>query len=268
MLGYAAGMSSSVVQSGDGARFRVPAVERTVLVLDALAGARDGLTFAELATRVPIARSSLHDLCSSLEAAGLVEKRRSGRYALGLKVVELARRRLDSTELVTAFREVFREIGAPRETIVLAVRSGADVVYLSYIDGNRPLAVKYEVGMRLPAAFTASGRAILATLPPASVIHLLPDTLANPNADGQVTAREDLLAELEVTRQRGYSIDDEETAAGMTCIGAPVVLGAGQEAVGAVAVSLVKSTQDWFDEETRDYVRQVAASIARRMGSA
>jgi len=238
-------------------------------VLDALAGSRDGLTFAELATRVPIARSSLHDLCSSLEAAGFVEKLASGRYALGLKVVELARRRLDSTELVTAFREVFREMGAPRETIVLAVRSGTDVVYLSYIDGNRPLAVKYEVGMRLPAAFTASGRAILSTLPATRVHDLLPTTLTNPNVVGQPpTSRDDLLAELEVTRQRGYSIDDEETAAGMTCIGAPVVLGVGQEAVGAVAVSLVKRSQDWFDEATRDYVRQVAASIGRRMGSA
>lgn len=260
--------SSPAASSGDSTRFRVPAVERTALVLDALAGSREGLTFAELATRVPIARSSLHDLCSSLEAARLVEKQPGGRYLVGLKVVELARRRLDSTALVAAFGEVFRGGGAPQETVVLAVRSGADVVYLSYIDGNRPLAVKYEVGMRLPAAFTASGKAILSTLPAGTVRSLLPPTLDGPGTAASRRSVDDLLVELERTRERGYSIDDEETAAGMTCIGAPIVLGPGQEAIGAVAVSLVKSAQDWFDPAVSDQVRVVAASIGRRMGAA
>jgi len=250
----------------EGNRFRVPAVERSALVLDALAAAADGLTFAELATRVPIARSSLHDLCSSLEAAGLIEKLPGGRYLVGLKVVELARRRLDSTALVTAFREVFRSGAAPQETVVLAVRSGSDVVYLAYIDGDRPLAVKYQVGMRLPAAFTASGKAILSTLPAEAVRGLLPSVLSAAGA-GRQRRIEDLLAELERTRDRGYSIDDEETAAGMTCIGAPIVLGPGQEAVGAVAVSLVKSAQDWFDTAISEQVRSIATAIGQRMGS-
>lgn len=248
-------------------RSRVPAVERVVLVLEALSGSADGLAFGDLAARVPIARSSLHDLCSSLVDSGLLERTAAGRYAIGLKVVELARRRLNSMQLVSTFREVFEATSGPPETMVLAVLSGADVVYMAFVDGARPLAVKYEIGMRLPAAFTASGKAILSTMPPDRVRALLPAQLSNPHGIHGDKALSDLVRELELTRAQGYSIDDEETAAGMTCIGAPVFAADSGQAIGAVAVSLVKSAQDWFDSRVSEYVRGVATEISRRLGA-
>jgi DNA-binding IclR family transcriptional regulator len=248
-------------------RMRVPAVERSAAVLEALAASREPLTFGELAARVQYARSSLHDVCSSLVDAGLVEKTREGRYAIGLKIVELARRRLNSMEVVSAFQAVCRADGTSAETIVLSVLSGPDVIYVSFIDGQRPLAVKYEIGMRLPAAFTASGKAILSTLPQQRVRELLPAQLNNPHGIARRKSLRTLLAELELTRNRGYSIDDEETAIGMTCIGAPVFMANSDVAVGAVAISLVKSATDWFDSANSDYIRNMAGRISAQLGA-
>jgi DNA-binding IclR family transcriptional regulator len=246
---------------------RVPAVERAAAVLEALAGSREPLTFGELAARLQYARSSLHDVCSSLVDAGLVEKTRSGRYGIGLKVVELARRRLNSMEIVSVFQAVCRADGTSAETIVLSVPSGPDVIYVSFIDGHRPLAVKYEIGMRLPAAFTASGKAILATLPMERVRDMLPAQLENTHGIGGRKSLRSLLAELKLTRERGYSIDDEETATGMACIGAPIYMGHSDEAVGAVAISLVKSATDWFESANSDFIRRIAAEISIQLGA-
>jgi DNA-binding IclR family transcriptional regulator len=248
-------------------RKAVPAIERAAAVLERLAATSEPLTLADLSKQVSMARSSLHDVCASLVATGLAEKSPSGRYQIGLKVVELARRRLASTDLVSTFQAVCRAHGSQAETVVLSVLSGSDVVYVSFIDGGRPLAVRYEIGMRLPAAFTASGKAILSTLPTAKVESLLGPHVDNRNGWGQRKSLPQLVQELHATRERGYSIDDEETARGMTCIGAAVFADDHSQAVGAVAMSLVKGSTTWFDTQLSDYIRQLAAEISRRMGA-
>lgn len=252
---------------GAAARGRVPAVERAAMVLRAVSESDHALSFGELAERVPLARSSLHDMCFSLVETGFLERTPSGRYVIGIKVIELSRKRLNSMEIVSSFRDAVESMKAIPETIVLSVLAGADVVYVSFVDGHRPLAVKYQIGMRLPAAFTASGKAILATMEPEQVSKLLPAHLTNLYGRQAEKTLDDLLAELEATRQRGYSIDDEETAIGMTCIGAPVFTADQAEAVGAVAVSLVKSAQNWFDPKIGYYVQDVASVMSRRLGA-
>jgi DNA-binding IclR family transcriptional regulator len=244
-----------------------PAIEKGMAVLRLLADADQPLSFGQLAARAVMARSSLHDVCSSLVATGLVEKTPQGQYTIGLSVVELARRRLSSMEIVSTFQAVCAAASPSPETIVLSVMSGSDVIYVSFIHGTRPLAVRYEIGMRLPAAFTASGKAMLATLPDKRVRELVGASVNNPLAGGNHKTVAVLLRELEDTRRRRYSIDDEETARGMTCIGAPVFAGDDPHAAGAVAISLVKSAADWFDTGTRDRVCEIAAEVSRLLGA-
>lgn len=252
--------------AADAGRPRVPALERALAVLDALSAAPDGLTYGELAAALPIPRSSLHDVCTSLVETGLIERAPSGRYGIGIKMVELARNRLNSTELVAAFRAQFTDAGRPAETVGLSVLTGPDVVYMSSVDGVRPLAVRFEVGARLPAAFTASGKAILSTMAPERVRELLPAKLVSP-IDGSRLARKDLLEELAATRERGYSVDDEGVIAGMVGIGAPVFVGESDEASGAIVMSQVKGGAAWFQADQAEYVRATAFSISRRLGS-
>ncbi|MHB9148880.1 MAG: IclR family transcriptional regulator [Thermoleophilia bacterium] len=248
------------------AKRKAPAIEKAASVLDELSRSGSALSFGELAAQVPIARSSLHDLCTGLVRTGLVEKTSDGRYLLGLKIVELARNRIARMDIVSAFQSVCREWQGLDETIVLSVPSESDVVYVSFIDGLRPLAVRYQLGLRLPAAFTASGKAILATLPANEITAALGSSLEHTSPSGKRKNLSVLLTELETARQEGFSVDDEETAAGMLCFGAPV-FGRGQEgAIGAVAVSLVKSSVA-LRRDLAVQVRQIAARISRLLGA-
>lgn len=241
----------------------VPAVHRASLVLDALADSGRPMAFGELADVVDLPRSSLHNICTALAETKLIERDESGRFRIGLRIVELARTQLAGNDLVNTFIAACRDSEqALTETVVLAVRNGADVVYVACINTDQPLAVRYQIGMRLPAACTASGKAILATLPDeqvAAVVGERPVTRLNPERTGPV---EELLTELKRTRERGYSVDDEDTARGMICIGAPVFESGDTVARGAIAVSMVKAGA----KPDKKNVQALAREISRRLG--
>ena len=246
-------------------RMSSPAIDKAGMVLRAIADAGNP-TFSDLAARVPIARSSLHDVCSSLVRTGLVDKTPDGRYEIGMLVVELSRRRLASMNIVNAFHQAIARMGAVQETVVLAVSSGPDVTYVSFVDSGRPLAVRYEIGMRLPAAFTATGKAMLATRRTDEVGRLYDSTISSPNPRQGAKTRGRLLEEMVETRNRGFSIDNEETAAGMICIGAPVFSAESDVAVGAVAMSLVKHAEFSLDSRFTDPITSIARDMTLLLG--
>lgn len=243
-------------------RTAVPAISRATMILAALDAAPEPPTFGDLARLVPLPRSSLHNLCSTLLDTGLVERSDDGHFQVGLRVVELGRRRLARMDIVRAFVEVADEFRFIEETLVLSVLHGADVTYVAIRAGTQRVAVRYEIGMRLPAAFTASGKAILSTLPEERVHALVGEVITSNVVAGASKRFDELSAELADTRARGFSVDDEETARGMICVGVPVIGSSSQEALGAVAISAVKVDHDLLVTAAR--VQEIAQRIGVR----
>lgn len=200
-----------------------PAVTRAVALLEELARSPHPLTLTELARRLDLAKSTVANLCAALEGSGMV-RRTDIRWALGYKVVELGQGFLSGTDLVTEFRRLAGELPTGRdETLLLAVLDGTDVLYLARHDGSQPIRLASDVGRRLPAVVTALGKAMLSSLPEDE----LADRLDRVTELPQMTPRSHptkaaLLADLEVTRDRGYSVDDEQNTEGVTCFGVAV----------------------------------------------
>jgi DNA-binding IclR family transcriptional regulator len=165
-------------------------------------------------------------------AERLLTRLTDGRYRVGWRLVRVVRESLLSQDVVSLFLEACRAFNPmPDETVVLSLLDGDHVLYVAHRQGARPLSVHYRLGLRLRARFTASGKCLLAWLSLAELKVLNDTELADPA----------FLAELDLIRRHGYSIDDEETAAGMICYGAPVFDGQHSAAVAAVAVSMVKA---------------------------
>jgi len=243
----------------------VPAVDKAVEVLRTLASSDDPMPLSRLAAQLALPKSSLHNVCTSLVEAGLLEKDEAGRYSLGMFVVELARQRLGRMDVVGNFLKICGDL-ALNEAIVLSVLNGPDVVYVACVNADRPLGVRYQIGMRLPAAFTASGKAMLATRSDDMVRDLLGpavDSLVHP---GTRKSTDVLLDELHETRERQYSIDDEETAIGMICLGAPVFQGRVGDCCGAIAISMVKSAVYPLPTHIAAEVRHLAKRLSESLG--
>lgn len=246
----------------------MPAVERAVRVLDHLAGLRRPQALAALSSALEIPRSSLHGLLNTLVALGLATRNERAEYALGARPVRWAAAFQRQSDVVEAFQSVADRFPAlQEETVMLAVLDGDEVDYLACRPGTRALAVNFRVGGRFPASCTSSGKAMLSTYP-SERLHELFGARALPRLTRHgVASVAALRKQLQQARACGYAVDDEETAEGMHCFGAPVFAAGRDEAVAAVAVSLIKaSTGARRRDEVIDAIRSLAAAVSDRLG--
>jgi DNA-binding IclR family transcriptional regulator len=131
----------------------------------------------------------------------------------------------------------------------------------------RPLGLAFNVGMRLPAYLSGSGKAMLAYLAPDAVRTLFAAGLHTHLTRKGPREVEGLIRELALTRKRGYSVDDETVREGVYSFGAPVFDAAG-EAVAGVAVCINKALLGADrGERHREAVLKVARALSRRLGA-
>lgn len=253
-----------------GAPAHVPAVTRAMSLLDRLAEERHPMPLARLAAGLQLPKSSVHGLCSTLLAMGYLRRSPEGHFYIGPRVMNLADAFIADTSVAQEFAALWAgRDAAPDETVVLAILSGADVVYIATRPGARPLGLSFNLGMRLPAALAASGKAMLAHRPEAEVRALMAARGPKPRTARDVPPVDALLAELAEVRERGYSVDDEGVREGVHCIGAPVFDASGGVVAG-IGMCLQKSLRQpdpsQGQQGQRAHVVDVAARLTRRLG--
>ncbi len=245
-----------------------PAVNRAVRILDLLAESDAPLGLADLARAIDAPKSSLHGLCATLTQLRLISRTENGLMTIGPHVMFWANAILGRSDIAQEFGTVCRESGIlPDETITLSVLDGAHVVYVACHNGSRPLGIQFRIGMRLPAQFTATGKAMLATMSDDEVEERLrgawPEKMT-PNSTSGMSA---FKRELKQIRERKFSIDDGQIRDGMHCFGAPV-FDANNRVVAGVAVSML--SHDLSQKSMRqagEAMRNIADKLSERLGS-
>src|SRR5512134_1539765 len=118
----------------------------------------------EVAARLKIAKSSTHDLMSSLAKLGFLNKTEENRYRLGWRLVTLSETLLATTELLREARPVMEELAAQyQETIHLAVLDDTQAVYVDKLEGKQAVRVELtSLGAWLYAHCSALGKVLLA----------------------------------------------------------------------------------------------------------
>ena len=245
----------------------VPAVTRALTLLDRLAARREPMSLARLSTDLALPKSSVHGLCNTLVSFGYLRRQTDGAFLIGPRVLSLAEAFVAGTGVAQEFGALWQDAAAPEETLVLTVLDEAEVVYVGVRHGSRPLGLAFNVGMRLPAHLTASGKAMLAFHPTESVRRLYAGGLPPPQfgRSAQVTLTA-LLKELAATRERGHSIDDESVRAGVYAVGAPV-FGAAGTPVAGIAICLNKAEiRPASLRRHRQTVLDAAQALSGRLG--
>jgi DNA-binding IclR family transcriptional regulator len=267
---YAARMAHSATEAQTKPRewhSPAPAVTRAAALLGLLVepDARP-LGLSDFARRLGLPKSSVANLCAALEQADML-RRVNGGYMLGPRLLELGSAYLRTVDALQDFRETCRTLPvASQETLLLATLDDLDVLYLARHDGTQPIRLGSDIGRRLPAACTALGKAMLAQIDPRDVADqhrrlpefpiLTPKSLRN---------LDELLAELERTRERGYAIDDEENTPGVTCYAVAIPGSPSAQQRRGVSVTLLKAreTPQLRDDLVAD-LRQLAAHLSMR----
>jgi DNA-binding IclR family transcriptional regulator len=220
-----------------------PAVTRAGAILDLLAeNASEAAGPSELARRLGLPKSSIANICNALADIGLVRRIGTG-FALGRRLAELGGAYLASVDQVQEFYDACLLLPTgSEETIQLAILDGLEMTYLARHDGRQPVRLTSQIGRRLPATVTATGKAALASLDSDDLDRRLDGVTDLPvltaNSIGSVAA---LRAELDVVRGRGYAKDDEETVEGVVCFGVMIPGRRPGEGPYAASITLLKA---------------------------
>jgi DNA-binding IclR family transcriptional regulator len=198
-------------------------VERAARILASLDDEHPERTLAEIARATDLPKSTAYRILVTLENSGFVEQTSDGeRYRLGLRLASLglsALRRLsirrEALPLMVDLVERFEE------TCVLGIFDQGSVLDIEVVHSDHVLTVTSEVGHRLPIHCTASGKALLAFLPPAAVESVLTRPLEGCTGN-TITSSAQLRQELELVRRRGYAVDEEEYEVGVRAVAAPI----------------------------------------------
>ena len=246
----------------------VPALIRASRVLDAVVASDQPLTASDLARRLSLPKSTVHGLCGTLVDLGLLARRNGNSFLIGPHVMRWANAFLAQTDLTTEFSALWDSFSVlPNETITLSVLDGTEVVYIACRNSPSSLGITFRIGMRLPAAFTATGKAILSTMPDMKVRKLMGSHWPKSLTLRSVRDIDALLAELKECRQRGFSIDDGQTREGMYCFGTPV-RDSSNQVVAGVAVSLLATRVDAPTTElAAKSIQTIAHQLSVRLGA-
>ena len=250
------------------AELLVPAVSRAVLLLERLARQRRPMSSSMLAAELSLPRSSVHGLCNTLLHHGLLRRQGDGGFLIGSGVMKLAQAFAADTNVTQEFGEMWRDMGqSPDEAVILSVLDGTDCVYVAVRNSLRPLGLAFNVGMRLPAHLTGTGRAILAWLPRGTLDALLPGGPLERLTDHGPRTVDELHAELAVIRERGYSLDEECIRRGVLSFGAPVFDASGAVVAGiGMCVNKAQVAADGTDRH-HEAVMHVARTLSTRLGA-
>ncbi|MFC8197281.1 IclR family transcriptional regulator [Streptomyces sp. NPDC057298] len=215
----------------------VKSAARTVALLELLATRGDRpARLDELAEELGVPRSSMYQLLQTLIECGWVRSDTTGSlYGIGIRALLTGTSYLDSDPHVRVVRPYLDEASdALGETIHLARLDGPDVVYLATRESHEYLRTISRVGRRIPAHAGALGKALLAERPD-NELPFSEGPLA-ALTDNTHTTRSTLLADLAEVRERGYSIDREETVTGIAGFG--FALRYGTPATDAISCSV------------------------------
>jgi DNA-binding IclR family transcriptional regulator len=238
-------------------------LDRVLVLMDELAAGPKRL--GDLAKTLDIHKSTVLRTLQTLERRGWV--RRDGdppEFRLGLRLVELSNAVLADLDVRSVARPSLQRLGAQTgETVHLAVRDKAEMVYLDKVESVHPVRMYSRIGARAPLHCTGVGKVLLAYTPEDE----WPDLDLHRYTERTITTLEDLSAACAEIRHRGWGWDEREHEETVRCIAAPV-FGSSGELVAAVSMSV--PTSRLSTKQLRTHVPlllDVAGEISRGLGA-
>jgi len=248
-------------------RVRLSSVANSIRLTKAFTENESEMGISALATRLGLAKSTVHRLATTLvEYHFLEQNRENGKYRLGLALFELGtlvRRKMDTASQSRA--QMYSLMEVTGETVQLAVLDHNSVLYIRVLESRQAVRMSTIVGARAPAHCTGVGKVLLAhqsaeaarAIIDAGLKRYTPNTITDPEA---------LLEELGSIRARGCAIDDEEIEVGLRCIAAPIRDHTGQVIAAISVAAPVQRMSKKNVQTTVPTVTAAAEAISRRLG--
>jgi DNA-binding IclR family transcriptional regulator len=237
----------------------VQVLSRAAEILRLLKVSPGGLTQAEIAAGVGLARTTVHRILNALADEGFVQPNgRSNRYRLGTEVLHMADAARASliTEIHPYLEQLSRDLD---ETVDFSILDRDHMTFIDQVVSPQRLRAVSAVGSSFPLHCTANGKAVLANLSAPDAAKILPEKLTafTPNT---IIRHDKLQQELKSIRLKGFARDIEEHSLGICAIGVSLH----DTPLGHAAISVPMPAQRFAGKEKSALsgLRKTAAQIA------
>ncbi|MBI3971882.1 MAG: IclR family transcriptional regulator [Chloroflexi bacterium] len=233
--------TGAAVEAGSGAKrpvdYTIGVLTKALDLLDVLSE-HTALSLTEAGRKAGINKVTAFRILTNLEERRYVERDApTGRYRLGLRLLELGTQVSQRLELRAVARPVLERLQAETgETANLAVAVPEGTAYIDILESTRGLRMAATVGARDDYHSTSLGKAIAAGWSPERLDAYLRHATLTTKTPHTITNEAALRRELQETSKRGYAVDDEENEIGARCVGAPIFDHRG-EVIGAISIS-------------------------------
>ena len=214
---------------------KVSSLAKALNVLECFTVDEPELGITEISAKLGIGKSNAHNIISTYCQMGYLQQMPNRKYALGYKLLEHAFIINQHLGYPRAVYDLLLETAERTDQIVyFGIPYGTDVLYLYVahpIARMKELPYREILGEKSPLCTTSIGKAMLANMPEEEWPERITKNLKK-YTENTITDPYEIILELRRTRQRGYSIDNEEHEYNVRCVGVPVYNSAGQLIAG------------------------------------
>ncbi len=249
-------------------RYSISALSKGLAILRLFTQESPVLSLTDIVNATQMTKSTAFRVLSTLEDEGYLARDEARRYRPGVRVLELgfaALRGLDTLHVARPHLEqLARETS---ETVSLAVLDGEEIVYVDRVRNRAIVGLLFDIGSRAPAHCTGLGKALLAELEDSELSQILEHPLEE-YTEYTITDPDDLRADLELARDRGYALNDQELAIGLRTIAAPIRRPLSQVAALGISGPVTSMTPERIESSLAPALLKTVQAIMEDLGAA
>jgi DNA-binding IclR family transcriptional regulator len=247
----------------------IGSVMKAMEILNVIAESESGLGVTDVSKRLSLGVSSTYHLVNTLKASGMVAQNpHTKKYSLGPGMFRISARAQNHNPLGKLAQPYLDRLSRElQETANLGVLEGGEIVCSAQAEGPKMSRIIAKIGGRA-AFYHAAGGKMLVSLKPREVWDgLIRDVRFEKYTENTILSMSDLVKELEITRKRGYGVDNEEREEGVVCVAVPLY-DAYAEPIASISISGPSVRVGKRVEEVVERIREVADELSAELGYA
>jgi len=225
------------VDDDENDRYRAPALDKGLDILELLAGIDGGLTQAEIAKQLGRNANEFYRMLDRLVKRGYVTKIDGDRYSLTLKLFGLAQLHAPVRRLASFATPLMRELAEQsRQANQLVVFDRGSAVVIAQQEAPGYWGISIRVGSHISLYNTGSGHVLLAFRSPEERVMMIREYEDKGEDVSELTP--EFLGRLDQIRERGYEMMPSLQTAGVVNISAPILTADGK-AIAALTIPYI-----------------------------
>lgn len=223
----------------------------------------------DLSKRLNMSKGAVHKILTTLEAEGFIRQNpKTKQYTLGYTLLELGTKVIQNHDIVDFSQPFLSQLAkTSNELSVLCILDKTDALYVSKVDSVHPIRFNVEIYRRFPPYATSGSRVLLAFQSQEYQDQILADAELLTYTPHSFTSIEEIQANLQEIRSRGYEISSNRRNVGVTGFAAPVFDASG-EVTAAVSVigptDRIQPQQSFIIEQLLDTTQSMSGQLGYR----